>query len=92
MSENKNYGIGRYVSLWYNEGKDGKRGFYTITIRRMYKDKDGVDCEQKISMFADDALRLEAELRRANAMLLSPREIIKQEPIAAPATDDDIPF
>lgn len=92
MADQKNYSVGRYVSLWYNEGKDGKRGFYSLAIRRLYKDKDGNECEQKISLLQDDALRLEAELRRANAMLLSPREIVKQEPVATPQNDDDIPF
>lgn len=88
----KNYAVGKYVSLWYNQGKDGKSGYYSVNIRRMYKDKNGEDVEQKISLFADDAIRLAAELQKATNMLLTPREIIQvQEPKLDAINPDDIP-
>lgn len=92
-NEKKNYGIGRFTSIWWNEGRDGRAGFYTIQIRRVYKDSSGTDVEQKISLFADDVIRLAAELERAKLVLLQPREIVRQtvEP-DVPSATDDIPF
>lgn len=92
-NEKKNYGIGRFTSIWWNEGRDGKAGFYTIQIRRVYKDSTGAEVEQKLSLFTDDVIRLAAELERAKLVLLQPREIIRQtvEP-EIPNAADDIPF
>lgn len=100
MATNKNWGIGRFVSCWWNEGQDGKPGYWTINIRRKYKDKTGVDVEEKISMFASDAIQLATELQAAvNKILTHPREIVRREqPVAmpdapdAPIGGDDIPF
>lgn len=93
MSEKKNYGIGRFTSIWWNEGRDGRAGFYTIQIRRVYKDSSGTDVEQKISLFADDVIRLAAELERAKLVLLQPREIVRQTvETDVPSATDDIPF
>lgn len=88
----KNYAVGKYVALWFNQGKDGKAGYYTVSIRRVFKDKNGADVEQKISMFADDAIRLAAELQKATNMLLTPREIVQvEEPKLDSINPDDIP-
>lgn len=88
----KNYAVGKYVALWFNQGKDGKAGYYTVSIRRVFKDKNGADVEQKISMFADDAIRLAAELQKATNMLLTPREIVQvEEPKLDAINPDDIP-
>ena len=88
----KNYAVGKYVSLWYNQSKDGKSGYYSVNIRRTYKDKNGEDVEQKISLFADDAIRLARELKIATNLLLYPREIKQtQEPKPDAINPDDIP-
>lgn len=99
MATNKNWAIGRFVSCWWNEGQDNKPGYWTITIRRKYKDRMGVDVEEKISLFASDAMQLSTELNATvNKILTHPREIIKREqPVNMPdAPDapigDDIPF
>lgn len=92
-NEKKNYGIGRFTSIWWNEGRDGRAGFHTIQIRRVYKDSSGKDVEQKISLFADDVIRLAAELERAKLVLLQPREIVRQTiETDVPSATDDIPF
>lgn len=89
----KNYSIGQFTSLWWNEPKEqGKAGYYSVQIRKKYKDQNGSEQEQKISFLANDAIRLAAELKRVATMLLTPREIIKREEPIAPAPDDDIPF
>ena len=87
----KNYGIGRYTSIWWNEGQNGKSGFYTVQICRKYKNSAGEEVEQRVSLFADDLLRLSAELERAKAVLLMPREIIKQQ-TETEQDIDSIPF
>ena len=101
MATNKNYAIGRFVSCWWNEGQDGKPGYWTVNIRRQYKDKMGVDVIEKISMFASDAIQMSTELQAAvNKILTHPREIVKREqPVEMPAepdapigTGDDMPF
>lgn len=97
----KNYAIGRFVSLWWNDGTDGKSGYYTVNVKRRYKDKTGTDVEEKISMFASDAIQLQTELKAAiDKILTLPREIVKKETTPEPATQpvdvssvpDDIPF
>lgn len=97
----KNYAIGRFVSLWWNEGTDGKRGYYTVNIRRTYKDKTGSDVEEKISMFASDAIQLSVELDAVVKKILTlPREIVKKEttpepsmqPLDVSGIDDTVPF
>lgn len=93
----KNYAIGKFVSLWWNEGKDGKPGYYSTTVRRKYKDKNQQDVEEKMTLFADDAIRLAMEMQKAAQILLHPREIVRKEPVAevpedAAGNTDDIPF
>ena len=96
----KNYAIGRFVSVWWNEGTDGKQGYYTVNIRRKYKDKAGLDVEEKLSMFASDAIQLATELNAVvNKILTLPREIVKKEAVAEPNMQvidvndiTDIPF
>ena len=96
----KNYAIGRFVSLWWNEGTDGKQGYYTVNLRRRYKDKTGADVEEKISMFASDAIQLQAELKAAIEKVLTlPREIVSKEATPEPNMQvvevselDQIPF
>lgn len=97
----KNYAIGRFVSVWWNEGTDGKQGYYSVNIRRKYKDKTGADVEEKISMFASDAIQLQAELKAAVEKILTlPREIVRKEATPEPNMqvvdindiDSQIPF
>lgn len=95
---NKNWGFGRFVSCWWNEGKDGTPGYWIITLRRKYTGTDGVAVEEKISMFGSDAIQMATELNAAvNKILMHPREIIKREqPAISPETldaaiDDAIP-
>lgn len=100
MATNKNWAIGRFVSCWWNDGLDGKPGYWTITVRRKYKDKMGTDVEEKISMFSSDAIQLAAELQAAvNKILTHPREIIRREQAVAmqegpdaPIGMEDVPF
>lgn len=93
---NKNYGIGKFVALFWNEGKEGKRGYYTVSVKKRYKNNYDEDIEQKLTLFADDAVRLHAELGRAINVLLHPREIIIQQEVpqdpVAQDPSDDIPF
>ena len=97
---NKNWGFGRFVSCWWNEGKDGKQGYYTVNVRRRYKDKTGADVEEKVSMFASDAIQLQAELKAAVEKLLTlPYEIVRKEQAPEPNVQvveaselDQIPF
>ena len=92
----KNYGVGKFVSIWWNEGKDGKAGYYSTTIRRRYKDKNGQDVEEKITMFSDDVIRLALELQKAAQILINPRELVRKEPTSEIPIEtpmgDDIPF
>lgn len=93
MAERKNYGIGSFSSIWWNEGKDGKSGYYSVQIRKAYKDSYGQDQEQKISFLQKDAIVLAAELQRIATLLLTPREIVRKD--NAPVIDnvgDEIPF
>ena len=100
MATNKNWAFGRFVSCWWNDGADGKPGFWTVQMRRKYKDKMGIDVEEKISMFPTDAIQIAAELNAAvNKILLHPREIVRRETnVVDPGTPDgpidnsDIPF
>lgn len=96
----KNYAIGRFVSVWWNEGTDGKPGYYSVNIRRRYKDKAGLDVEEKVSMFASDAIQLATELNAAVTKILTlPREIVRKEQTPEPDVQvvevseiDQIPF
>lgn len=96
----KNYAIGRFVTLWWNDGQDGKQGYYTVNVRRRYKDKTGADVEEKISMFASDAIQLQTELKAAiDKILTLPREIVRKEQPIEPGVQvvevselDQIPF
>jgi len=96
----KNYAIGRFVSLWWNDGTDGKQGYYTVNVRRRYKDKTGADVEEKVSLFASDAIQLQAELKAAVEKILTlPREIVRKEQAPEPNMQvvdvndlDTIPF
>ena len=90
----KNYGVGQFTSIWWNEPKEaGKNGYYSVQIRKTYKDAYGNEQEQKVSFLSSDAIRLAAELQRVATMLLTPREIVRREENIDTATPgDDIPF
>lgn len=76
----KNYAIGRHLSTWWNEGQDGKQGYRNVVIRRRYKDKAGLDAEEKITLFVSEFLELCAEMEAMkDKILLLPREIVKKE-------------
>ena len=94
----KNYAIGRHLSTWWNEGQDGKQGYRNVVIRRRYKDKAGLDAEEKITLFVSEFLELCAEMEAMkNKILLLPREIVRKEDTPEPSLDvsgvpDEIPF
>lgn len=95
----KNYAIGRHTALWFNQGQEGKQGYYTVSITKKYTDKAGIQQESKISLFADEALRVLSELEQAKRILLFPREIVVQQqpdisagPVNNIDSGDDLPF
>lgn len=99
MATNKNWAIGRFVSCWWNEGQDNRPGYWTVSIRRQYKDKTGTDVVEKLFLLSYDAIQVATELQAAvNKILTHPREIVKREqPVNMPAgpeapIGDDIPF
>lgn len=69
----KNYKIklgGLEVAYLWNEGKDGKKGYYTVALVKSYKDKDGNWKDSKIYLDADDAVVLGRMLARTEQVAL----------------------
>ena len=94
------YNINRYVSVWLNDGKDGNPDYYTITIRKRYKDTNGEWVEKKETYMADEAIQIAAGFNAAiDKILLLPKKIVKKEATAEPNMQvvdvndlDGIPF
>lgn len=69
----KNYKVklnGLEVAYLWNEGKDGKKGYYTVVLVKSYKDKDGNWKDNKIYLDADDAVVLGRMLARTEQVAL----------------------
>lgn len=63
----KNYkiknGVLEVAYIW-NEGKEGKKGYYGVRITKSYKDQDGAWKDSKIRLSVDDTIVLNRMLNR----------------------------
>ena len=63
----KNYkiknGLLEVAYIW-NEGSDGKKGYYGVRITKSYKDKDGTWKDSKIRLSSEDTVILSRMLSR----------------------------
>lgn len=68
---------GLEVAYFWQDGKDGKQGAYSVSITRSYKDKDGNWKDQKIYLDAKEAVLLGRLLERTEQVALRVEEFQK---------------
>lgn len=68
---------GLEVAYFWQDGKDGKPGNYSVSVTRSFKDKDGNWKDQKIYLDAHEAVLLGRMLERTEQVALRVEEFQK---------------